>query len=187
MYEDRRTILPTGLLSERTKPTYVPKKITFQFNDALKPKPNHINRDKEKLEAERRYREQMSKGGGSVICTELKRLGIMSPDLYEHAHMGKSVSQIILNGYHLWAVPYVEAMRRWILPSMIAAPLALAWAKHRAHHIAPNLYPKENWLGMAVHYIGGSICFALGLCIPIKTKWQSLYTGRNEGYPWPTR
>lgn len=159
---------------------------------AIKPAAGFINPDKEKVAADARFAQQQAAasgggGGGSVICTELKRLEIMSPELYEHAHLGRPVNQRVLNGYHLWAIPYVEAMRRWRLPRTIAAPLALAWARHRAHKLAPEQYPKESPLGLAVHVIGGTLCWVIGVFIPVKVKWQSLYSGRNNGYPWPTR
>lgn len=124
--------------------------------------------------------------GGSVICTELRRLGIMSEQLYEMAHLGRPVHPVVLNGYHLWAVPYVKAMRRWAFPRKVAAPLALAWARFRAHALAPEAYPEPCRLGMAVHYVGGSLCALLGLVAPC-VEWRQLYTGWNAGYPWPTR
>ncbi|MFA5921162.1 MAG: hypothetical protein WC856_07705 [Methylococcaceae bacterium] len=209
MYDDKRTIQDNGLLTPKQQ-TYRPGLISMKLgNTANKPDAGHINIDQDKALADYRYEQQLALGqqqfqqsqqqsaaqfqqqqanaGGSVICTELKRLGIMSQELYEQAHLGRPVNQCVLNGYHLWAVPYVESMRNWSLPRLIAKPLALAWAYHRAHKLAPDQYPKESLLGLSVHVIGGTICWTIGLFIPVKVNWQSLYTGRNSGYPWPTQ
>ncbi|CAK0748547.1 hypothetical protein CCP3SC15_1560007 [Gammaproteobacteria bacterium] len=194
MYEDHRTIQPSGLLSQAGAKSYIPKPININMPNATKPAPGTINPDKEKQYQQNIQQQQLAqqnaanaKSGGSVICTELKRLGIMSAELYEYAHLSRPVHPIILNGYHLWAVPYVEAMRKWRLPRVIAAPLAMAWATQRAHKMAPAKFAKGSLLGSVVHVVGGSLCFAIGLFILGRIDWKVLYTGRNDGYPWPTR
>jgi hypothetical protein len=189
MFNQQRTIDSNGILS-KARQSYVPENINVTLPPNIKPDANHINIDRDKATSDARYaqqQQQQANAGGSVICTELKRLGIMIPELYEHAHLGRPVNKRVLNGYHLWAVPYVEMMRRWSLPRTIAAPMALAWAHHMAHKLKPEKYPNKSPLGAAVHVIGGTICWIIGLFIPVVVKWQSLYTGRNDGYPWPTR
>lgn len=194
MYEDKRTILPTGMLSAATKPAYKPAPININMPKVTKPAAGWVNIDKDKAYQQSIQQQQLdqqnaanAKSGGSVICTELKRLGIMSAELYEYAHLSRPVHPVILNGYHLWAVPYVEAMRKWRLPRVIAAPLAMAWATQRAHKMAPAKFTKGSLLGSVVHVVGGSLCFAIGIFILGRINWKVLYTGRNDGYPWPTQ
>lgn len=198
MYNDKRTIQGNGLLSQKEPGAgYQFKPVSIKYNAVTKPAATSVNQDQDKAQyssyqsAQYALQQQAQNsgggGGGSVICTELKRLGIMSDELYEYAHLSRPVHPVILNGYHLWAVPYVEAMRKWSLPRVIASPFALAWAKQRAHKIAPDKFQSGSILGSAVHYLGGILCFIIGLLVPVKVAWQSLYTGNNQGYPWPTR
>lgn len=104
-------------------------------------------------------------GGGSVVCTELHRQGIMSKELYNndvrfaHAHM----SEVVLTGYRYWGIPVVHMMRTSPTVSAIAAFFAV----NRAHYIASvtgeaKYHPARAVFGALINAIGVPACYILG-------------------------
>ena len=62
MYDDKRTILDNGTLSQK-QPTYKPGMISMNLgNAANKPDAGHINIDKDKALADYRYEQQLAIG-----------------------------------------------------------------------------------------------------------------------------
>jgi hypothetical protein len=103
--------------------------------------------------------------GGSVVCTELLRQGVMSKDLYvndvmfAHLHM----SDVVLTGYRYWGIPVVRLMRR----SRTVTAIAAFFAVNRAHYIASITgavaYSKPRAvLGAVINTIGVPACYVLG-------------------------
>lgn len=104
-------------------------------------------------------------GGGSVVCTELHKQGLMSTALYlndvrfAHAHM----SPVVLTGYRFWGIPLVRLMRRSALVTAIAGFFAI----NRAHYIA-SLSGKAPYkkhkavIGAVINATGVPACYVLG-------------------------
>lgn len=107
MYDDKRTILDNGTLSQK-QPTYRPGMISMKLgNPANKPAPDHINIDKDRALADYRYEQQLAIGQqqfqqsqqqsqqqfqqqqqasadqGKIICKRYHQLGILSDELNE--------------------------------------------------------------------------------------------------------
>lgn len=94
-------------------------------------------------------------GAASVICTELKRQGLMPADLAGH---GAHPDPLVLAGYHLWAIPYVRLMRRSRIATMAVRPLALRWAGQHTG-VRPTV---TGWI---IKHLGERACRVLGLTI----------------------
>lgn len=152
MYEDKRTIDATGMLSQRTKPTYQPKPIKLQFQQAGHPHPLHTNPDKARQE-DIEYRERMynlqvqgqknSGGGGTIICTRLHALGLLSDEVYEadkqYGQVVKLFQPELMRWYHSWAPCVVKRLNLdtwhgWVFTHCIAA-LARPWAQEMAYRM----------------------------------------------------
>ena len=93
--------------------------------------------------------------GGTVICTELHRQGIMSDEIFEaDKAFGKRQDLETLKGYHSWAIPLSNLMRKSKLVTWIITPIAMAWAD--------NMAGKPNVLGVFLNKIGIPICRFIG-------------------------
>jgi len=67
--------------------------------------------------------------GGTVICTELHRQGLMPDDIYKaDSAFGRSLDDDTIRGYHMWGKPVARAMRKSPLFTWIIKPLVLSWA-----------------------------------------------------------
>lgn len=161
MYEDKRIIEPTGLLSQAKQPAYQPKPIKMTFNAANKPAADHVNLDKDK-EWQRNYQEeslalqkkqfrmqqqQMANSGGdgggmSVICTRYHELGFLPDDIYRAdsefgLRMLREQPALVL-WYWSWAIPLA---RRWLhgktlwsrILTAVVWPWCRAWAVEMAY------------------------------------------------------
>lgn len=107
MYDDKRTILDNGTLSQK-QPTYSPGMISMKLgNPVNKPAPDHVNIDKAQALADYRYEQQLAIGQqqfqqsqqqsqqqfqqqqqasadqGKIICKRYHQLGILSDELNE--------------------------------------------------------------------------------------------------------
>lgn len=104
-------------------------------------------------------------GGGSVVCTELHRQGIMSKELYYNDIMfaNKHMSDVVLTGYRYWGIPVVHMMR----DSANVTTIAAFFAVNRAHYIASitgavAYNPVRAVLGAVINTIGVPACYILG-------------------------
>jgi hypothetical protein len=176
MYEDKRIIEPTGMLSQASKPTYQPKPITMKFNNASKPAADHVNPNKDK-EWQRKYQEESMAlqkkqfqlqymqaaasagaggGGMSVICTRYHELGFLPDELYAADEaFGRRLlleSPDLMFWYWSWAPRWVErcmhgkTFRSQLLIVMFW-PLCRAWATEMAHR--QGVVKRGSWLGKA--------------------------------------
>lgn len=172
MYEDKRTILPTGLLSQASQPNYTPGPIKMSFAQSGKPAPDHVNVDKDK-EWQRNYQmEQLelqkkalklqrlsaaSGGGGggmSVICTRYHELGFLPYIIYwADSRFGRRLlleNPDLMFWYWSWARPFVRHfLHGETLSSQLAIvafwPLCKAWAIEVAHRENASL--RGSWVG----------------------------------------
>jgi len=90
MYEDKRTIQPSGLLSNAGKKRYTPKPINVSLPPRVKPAAGHVNYNKEKMamddarrEQERKQAEAQANAGGKIICCRWYELGLMPKHIFE--------------------------------------------------------------------------------------------------------
>ncbi|KKU98300.1 MAG: hypothetical protein UY28_C0004G0038 [Candidatus Amesbacteria bacterium GW2011_GWB1_48_13] len=98
---------------------------------------------------------------GTVICTELYRQGLMDEDTYQaDLEFGQTLSPEILAGYHRWAIPLANAMRRSRLVTWLVVPLALAWAKEMQARVTHE--GNRSVMGQILLKIGLPICRWLG-------------------------
>jgi hypothetical protein len=108
-------------------------------------------------------------GDGTVICTSMHTLGLISDDVYKlDAEFGEIINEAdpsLLAGYRLWATPVADYILGDSLGSKLAlsvvTPLATSWAAQMAHVMRPEKY-KPNRLGKIVMFVGHPICRLAG-------------------------
>lgn len=108
----------------------------------------------------------LAAGGGTVICTQLHRDGILSTRHF-HAdarYVRNHFSAATINGYRFWAVPFVMLMRRNRTIYAIGRYFGTRWSLHMASHYCPELAP--NWTGRLLISIMVPVCFCIGTVIP---------------------
>lgn len=95
--------------------------------------------------------------GGSVICTELNRQGLLSDELLakDTAYARANLSPTVMLGYHTWAIPYVRIMRRSPAITRLTMLYALPFCK-TVSGVSPTLW------GKTVLAVGKPICWAIG-------------------------
>lgn len=102
--------------------------------------------------------------GGTVICTELHRQGLMSDELYaadaSYGWLMERVNPEIVRGYRLWATEFVRLMRHSKLFTRLVALLAIPWAREMSYRMGQ--YKHGNMLGKLLFCIGTPICRWLG-------------------------
>lgn len=107
--------------------------------------------------------------GGSVVCTELLRQGLMSKELYisDVVYASKKMNPTVLRGYRFWGIPLVRLMRKSKRVTKIAAFFAVS----RAHYIAAiskkEFAPWRADLGWAINLVGVPLCWMLGKTLEI--------------------
>jgi hypothetical protein len=95
-------------------------------------------------------------GGITVICTELHRQGIMSPEIYKKdAEYGASLPLEVMAGYSFWATPIASKMKTSPLLTSIVKIPAMKWAKHIAG-------VEKSLFGYACQYIAEPVCGLIG-------------------------
>ncbi|QIM61966.1 hypothetical protein A1D29_00780 [Pasteurellaceae bacterium Orientalotternb1] len=109
-----------------------------------------------------------------VICTHFYQKGMLSRELWraDMEHTLKHLSQSMVNGYHLWAIPYVRLMRKSPLAEKLMYPIAY----HRAREIAYQMgyLEKGSMRGKICRAILEPICLFLGLFTK-EHKYQELW------------
>ena len=115
-------------------------------------------------------------GGDSVVCTELRRQGLIDARLVRYNHLVR-ITPAQRRGYHWWGIPLVRAMRRsrfWTrvgLAVMTTRGLELAYRK--------GWEPRPCWTGKAVIAVTDTVSAVIGHCIGDQD-YQSLY---RQGEP----
>lgn len=106
---------------------------------------------------------------GKVICTELTMQDKLSPDLYAVSVSPKYIMKgRILDGYHVWGVSFVSALRKSEKLSTWIAPYVSAYIEHKSG-IRPN------WQGFWIKNIMHPICWMLSFFSRDKKAYMKLY------------
>lgn len=93
---------------------------------------------------------------GTVICTELHKQGYMSDETYaKDSAYGKLLLIETIVGYHFWAIPVVNLMKKYNIVTTMIKPFALSWAKHIAGE-------KKSMFGYLCQFIGEPVCSMIG-------------------------
>ncbi|MCC4860957.1 hypothetical protein [Vibrio splendidus] len=115
-------------------------------------------------------------GGGSsrVICTHFYRKGMLDAEVWraDLQYTQNHLSETTVRGYHYWAIPYVELMRKSPLAEKIMYPIA----KYRAIELAyqMKIVEKGSLRGKAVRLVVEPACFLIG-CVCKQKDWQALW------------
>jgi RHS repeat-associated protein len=108
--------------------------------------------------------------GGSIICTELHRQGLMPDDIYRADEaFGKLLREkcpLVLKGYYFWARPVVQHMRESKAFTKIVHMIAKPWYLEMAHIIDKK--HEGSFAGKMLMVIGIPICGLIGLMISNK-------------------
>lgn len=119
-------------------------------------------------------------GGGSsrVICTHFYKQGKIDRAVWlaDLRFTADHLSATTIRGYHLWAIPYVQLMRKSKFAEALMWPLAI----HRAEELAYQMgvLEKPNYIGKAIRFILEPICFTIGLFAKAKD-YKVLYTAKE--------
>ncbi|MDD4986093.1 MAG: hypothetical protein PHQ43_09970, partial [Dehalococcoidales bacterium] len=103
-------------------------------------------------------------GGGTIVCTELNRQGLLSRDVMEKdsEYRRQNVPLDAYNGYLRLFTPVVQLMRKSRLFTAIVRPFGVATATEMASRVDPTI--KGTLLGKIILKIGIPICrFAGGV------------------------
>tara|TARA_B110000902_G_scaffold77130_1_gene91703 strand:+ start:2098 stop:3228 length:1131 start_codon:yes stop_codon:yes gene_type:complete len=108
-------------------------------------------------------------GDGTVICTSMHTLGLISDDVYKlDAEFGEEINHAdpaLLAGYRIWATPVADYILGDSFGSKlllsIVTPLATSWAAQMAHIMRPEEY-KPSRLGKVVMFFGHPVCRLAG-------------------------
>lgn len=102
-----------------------------------------------------------SSGGGSVICTELRRRGLMDYRTYlADQEFGASLPADVVRGYHRWAKRFAWAMKRSDFLTKLIAPFALRWAREMRRRQYGDC--KGSLIGKLFLVFGVPICGKIG-------------------------
>lgn len=123
-----------------------------------------------------------NKTDSKVICTELRRQGLLDRDDYLRGarYVEAHLTERHIRGYHAWGVPAVRLMRR----SKRATAFWRALAKARADHLAylDGNTSRRNRFGALLCAIGHPVCYVIGSLIG-EQDWHSLYADRVQRSP----
>lgn len=98
--------------------------------------------------------------GGTVICSELYRQGIVSKELLDlEDQYHRNFTWAVYWGYRHWADPVVVLMQRSKLVTQLIAVFGKAFLKEVAHQVDPSR--KGSWLGAWLLKHGVPMCEAL--------------------------
>lgn len=118
-----------------------------------------------------------SGGGSSVICTELHRRGVLSDEIFAaDLQAGREQPREVIAGYHLWAKPVVQLMKRSPLAYMAARYIGSAWANEMAFRRGVK-EAKTTRLGRFIVKYGPPVC---GLIDLLRRKFHHARIGRLE-------
>lgn len=104
--------------------------------------------------------------GGTVICTELHRQGILNNETYlADSAYGNMLPREVLIGYQSWAIPLTKLMRKSILLTHVVSWIAIPWAKEMAYRMEVRQH--GHIIGKVVNFIGIPLCGLIGTIIGI--------------------
>jgi hypothetical protein len=96
----------------------------------------------------------------TVICTYLAEQGYLPLPLYlKGTYHTLCLSENVMRGYHLWAIPVVSLLKKY----PFLCPLITPIVRSRYEYIVNN---KLALMGRATVFIGQPICALIGMMIP---------------------
>ncbi|MDO4783157.1 MAG: hypothetical protein Q4A09_08080 [Capnocytophaga felis] len=109
-----------------------------------------------------------------VICTHFYQKGMLSRELWraDMEYTLKHLPQSMVNGYHLWAIPYVRLMRKSPLAEKLMYPIAYHRARETAYQM--GYISKGSIRGKIFRTILEPICLFLGIFTK-EHKYQELW------------
>ncbi len=114
--------------------------------------------------------------GGTVICSELRRQGLLPDHIWEaDEEYGKTVSPDMRAGYLMWAEPWVQVMRSSEAATRFTHLLARPWAQHMAYEVGAE--SEDSTAGRIIMQVGGSICRLLGAAIRVFEIYRRKFLG----------
>ncbi|RME59534.1 type II secretion system protein [Candidatus Parcubacteria bacterium] len=100
--------------------------------------------------------------GGTAICTELHRQGLLSDALYAaDKRYAATVDPLVRKGYLLWARPVVQLMRRSPIAAKIVHFFAAPWAQEMAYEM--HAVPRGSFWGKVMMAVGKPASKVLGI------------------------
>lgn len=119
------------------------------------------------LAAEREQRESENSTDSRVICTELYRQGKLSKELYrmDVVYTARHLSPTVIKGYHYWAIPTVQKMRKSDKLTKFMLYFTLKRAEEIAHIVNPKKYTKSSITGKIIKNVGEALCYGIGLFV----------------------
>lgn len=115
-----------------------------------------------------------SRGSSRVICTYFYKKGLLDKDTWraDLEFTEQHLSSTTVRGYHFWAIPYVELMRKHSLAEKIMLPIA----KYRAYELAHKMgiRRKGSTRGKLIRLILEPSCYLIGLFCEQKD-WEKLW------------
>ena len=102
--------------------------------------------------------------GGTVICTELYKQGLLDEKTYKaDSAYGSLLDDDILIGYKVWGQVVARLMSKSKVFTRIVSIFAIPWAKEMAFQI--GVLDEGSWLGRIMNKIGIPICRFIGRLI----------------------
>jgi hypothetical protein len=99
---------------------------------------------------------ESSGGGGTVICTELFRQGLLTKEVYaaddEFGRIMSTYNNSALLGYRIWATPIARKMKTSCLLTAVVSKFAIPWANQMAHEMGAK--EKGSVFGKILMIIG---------------------------------
>lgn len=108
-------------------------------------------------------------GGASVICSELRRQGLMDDLIWAaDERFGGLQTRAVRDGYRCWAQYIARGMKRSPLLTRIVARLAIPWAYEMAYLMGAR--SRGSLLGRALMFAGLPFCAVLG---KFRSTWRT--------------
>jgi len=132
------------------------------------------------IAAEREQRNEDNSTDSRVICTELYRQGILNKQLYrlDVLYTARNLSPTLIRGYHYWAIPTVDLMRKSPALTKFLTYFTIKRAEEIAHIMNPIKYPKSTFTGRFIKTVGEGLCYAIGKVVKQKD-YSILYNGKS--------
>ena len=132
------------------------------------------------IAAEREQRNEDNSTDSRVICTELYRQGILNKQLYrlDVLYTARNLSPTLIRGYHYWAIPTVDLMRKSPALTKFLTYFTIKRAEEIAHIMNPAAYPKSTFTGRFIKTVGEGLCYAIGKVVKQKD-YSILYNGKS--------
>ncbi|ELQ2337398.1 hypothetical protein QTG64_002908 [Vibrio vulnificus] len=125
-------------------------------------------------------RDRRSGGGGRsrVICTHFFRKGMIEQKVWraDLEFTQQHLSETTVRGYHFWAIPYVELMRKNTFFEKVMFPIAKYRAIELAHKM--GVVEKGSFRGKLIRFVIEPACFVIGTFCKQKD-WERLWSTNN--------